>query len=284
MAGVPGDLAGVSATMWKGAEMVVNRREFHRLLALTGIGVWLSPRKLSAAQFGIGNAIGGAAAAAVNQVMGDLIKGIADALLFIPLLLLDGMLNSFAKLLRLDAAQLEKLRKHRLELLDDVLTFVAGISNKPEAERAALVMDEFRRLAPKYRSRVIAVLRPEQAQRLQQIERQFQGVHAMISTEGRQTLALTDEQLAKLTDISEKLNAKIDQIRDGKERLTMVSIVRILSQRKIYNLDARRVLSAEQREQWQSYIGEPIDLEKLIPWDEMLHALTERIPDKGSSK
>ena len=258
--------------------MLVQRRSFQRQL-LVGCLVWslLGSRRASAFRgFGIGGAIDAVAAAAAQGAVTAIIEGLRAVVLFIPLLLVEALLDAFANRLGLDDGQRDQLKRSREDLLKDLLDAGGTIMKRPEAERGLGMYDEFLRLAPKYRGRIYDILKPQQRQRLVQVERQFEGVHAMLSGEVSQALALTDEQHEQLTAIADELGEKIQALRSGKDKLTPLVLGRLLVMRKFADLKAHRVLTPEQHSKWRELVGEPILIGEFLPWDKLLAVLNEK--------
>jgi hypothetical protein len=243
---------------------------------------WYWPRRLKAWPFGLD--FGAIAGAAVAQSFGEILEGITSTVLFIPLLLVDSFLDRFAEVLHLDNQQRAKIKAHHGELLKDLTSFAAEIANKPESERAALMLDEYKRLAPKYRRHVVAVLHPDQRHRLDQIERQLQGVHAMLTDEGRKQLGLTDEQHTRLAEVAKQLGERVEQLRSGHEQFSALALGKLFLMRKVADVEAQQILNAEQRTKWHEYVGEPIRLNHFIPWDKIILELEAPRAEKPATK
>jgi len=122
----------------------------------------------------------------------------------------------------------------------------------------------------------MAVLKPEQRQRMEQLERQLQGVRAMLTAEGYKQLELTDEQRTRLTVIAEKLSEHVSLLRGDKGHLSIAALARVLVQRKLVDLEAQQVLTNQQRAKWREFTGEPIPIGRLIPWEKIAEALEDK--------
>jgi hypothetical protein len=103
--------------------------------------------------------------------------------------------------------------------------------------------------------KLAGLLKPEQAERLQQIIRQSRGVHSLLDTETAEALGLTEGQKEAIHTLLAKAwrggpgRGKGGR-RGGRGRLPEAS-------RKQLNEQVLGVLSAEQQERWQGMLGEP---------------------------
>ncbi|MBS0209677.1 MAG: hypothetical protein JSS27_12075 [Planctomycetes bacterium] len=258
------------------------RRRFLQTLAFAGAAGWLWPAGSKAWQFGLD--FGAIAGNAMAQVFSDIIEGMISTVLFIPLLLVDAFLDGVARVLHLDSQQVAKIKAHREELKHDLANFSLELASKPESERTRLMLGEFQRLAPKYRQHVMAILRPEQRHRLEQLERQLQGVQAMVTDDGRKQLALTDEQFKQLDGVAKLLRDKVDRLKEGHEHLSPLAVGRMFLMRKVADLESQQILTPEQQTKWHAYAGEPIHLGQLIPWDKIVLELEPPKSEKPAGK
>lgn len=254
--------------------MVIKRRAWCQAIVAGAVTYWIRPLSVFAGPFGIDAAITNGVNAGLSQAMGDLIEGLN--VFFVPMLAIQSFQDHVSKFLGLDEKQRANLKGHRAELLGELSALWPKIANKSESERIALLLEEFQRLAPKYRELIMATLKPEQRQRLEQLERQFQGVRAMLTAEGYKQLDLTDEQRTRLTVIAEKLSDHVNRLRDGKGHLSVVALGRLLVRRKLADFEAEEVLTDQQRTRWREYTGEPIPASRLIPWEKIAAALEDK--------
>ena len=137
---------------------------------------------------------------------------------------------------------------------------------KERSDLLAKFDDETRKAAAK-------VLKPEQAKRLKQIERQTVagGVYAFLDEEVAKELKLTDDQKGKIKGILTELQKGIPEL--AKENLgekieygglanlrKMVAHLKAAEKRtKAAMADINEVLTANQRKAWKELIGEPFE-------------------------
>lgn len=144
----------------------------------------------------------------------------------------------------------------------------AGLRDLPEAERAAK-MAELRtkmtaasaEVAKTMKTKVQAVLTPQQFERLQQIHWQAEGTGALNDAEVVKALGISQEQTDKIAAIEKETREKQRELfRDGfndgaREKLTALT--------KERNENTLAVLSAEQREKFTQLKGKEFDVDSL---------------------
>jgi hypothetical protein len=106
------------------------------------------------------------------------------------------------------------------------------------------------------------VLKPEQANRLKQIELQLQGIWAWQSKQVVEALKLAEDQKDQVKKIDAELDSALRELTaDGRNPPTMKIYY---AERKIHKEAAEKILSVltpEQRRRWEAMIGAPFQLE-----------------------
>jgi hypothetical protein len=174
--------------------------------------------------------------------------------------------------LKLDDAQVgqltalaEKIRQESRELFSGM----RALRDLSEDERQARV-EKFRKDAQQWgaevEKRIAEILKPEQFQRLKQIELQQQGVRVLMREDMIQALGITDEQQSKLQGMAEQFGRKSRELYGGSREMTPDE--RVGLRKKIDELqrqseqDAMAVLSDEQKATLKQMMGEPFDLDR----------------------
>src|SRR5262249_17773612 len=105
------------------------------------------------------------------------------------------------------------------------------------------------------------ILRPEQAKRLKQIERQQTVVHYFNSAEVAKDLKLTDDQKEKIKDVFNEYQQEAGALllrgasdQESQKKLTKAALTAFVE-----------VLTNDQRKAWKELIGEPFELKADLP-------------------
>jgi hypothetical protein len=176
------------------------------------------------------------------------------------------MTKSVQEELKLTAEQVKDVSAaaHKVrEKYQDDLTKLGTLEPKERAELLAKMDDEYRKAAAE-------ILKPEQARRLQQIERQVPGVRAFLNEEVAKGLKLTDDQNGKIKGvITEYLKdlaalSKDPGVLFDKEKMEAhQKAVKKLTKAARDNID--EVLTADQRKAWKELTGAPFELKADAP-------------------
>jgi Spy/CpxP family protein refolding chaperone len=115
---------------------------------------------------------------------------------------------------------------------------------------------------------VSAVLRPEQLERLGQIEHQLRGVWGLLRTDIQKQLGLTDKQKKEIHAILEDLEKGVREVArqaamDAKRRAEAPKTIHALN--RDCTEKALEHLSEEQRKTWKEMAGEPFELKVELP-------------------
>jgi Spy/CpxP family protein refolding chaperone len=103
---------------------------------------------------------------------------------------------------------------------------------------------------------VADILKPEQARRLKQIERQTAGIFNLLSAEVAQDLKLTDDQKEKIKGVLKEYQEEVNRLafgggldQEGEKTLTKTALAAFVE-----------ILADDQHKVWKELIGEPFEL------------------------
>jgi hypothetical protein len=174
--------------------------------------------------------------------------------------------------LKLSEEQVNKWREgdHALDKQAD--EEIRPLRKIPDAEqRHTKWIDIVTKLTEKKRSLIQQVLSHEQRERLNQIRLQMLGdVYALSDPDVASKLSLSDEQKQKLAEIQKALEAKAAELRPRLWNLSQLERIRkgALFRGRVLSLldkadgEALRLLSAEQKEEFQKIKGKKFELEE----------------------
>ncbi len=162
--------------------------------------------------------------------------------------------------LNLTAKQKSTVHSLRARHRDAVQKVVKGTDATSDASKQA-AHRSIQSINAKYNSQVLGVLTPVQQNRLTQIERQLLGGHMLLSADVREKLGLSNEQKADLARIHRDHQAQVSVINAWFEDGEVSNYERVLYQRDERQKQAsrmQRVLSREQRSEFDAMAGEPL--------------------------
>jgi hypothetical protein len=161
--------------------------------------------------------------------------------------------------LKLTADQVKDIAAAVRKIREKYQPRLCTLDPKERSELLAKFDDETRKAAAE-------VLKPEQAKRLKQIERQMAGVYAFLDEEVAKEMKLTDDQKGKLMGIITELQKEITKLAkenlgeisfDSKKTIAHIKAAQILTTAARDNIV--EVLTDDQRKAWKELIGEPFE-------------------------
>jgi hypothetical protein len=203
------------------------------------------------------------------------------------------LMESVQKELRLNPEQLQRVkeiaREARQQKRGDFDRLVR--QNLTQDERRNHVLELMRQVSRDTSERVREVLKPEQFQRLRQIELQEMGLRAFSDPEVVRSLRLTEEQRQRLNTAAEETAEQMRKLFKEGPRGSYLEGLKGLQARGQQAVErALAVLTAEQRATWQRLVGEPfessVDRPNRVPGGEKRPNTpppSVRVPDRGSA-
>ena len=184
--------------------------------------------------------------------------------------------DTVQKDLKLSEDQIEKVKTWQKEFQAKQFEGFAALkdlSKEERIEKMPAIMAESRKNAYKD---LANVLKPEQINRLKQIERQAAGVRAFEDPENAAALKLTDSQSSKIKNILSEFQKDQREVfgsfakggfrKGGFDKDKMAeNFKKIEKLEKSAMADIDETLTADQRKTWKAMTGEPIDRSKLAP-------------------
>ncbi len=179
--------------------------------------------------------------------------------------------------LKLTEEQIEKVKTWQKDFQAKQFEGFAALkdlSKEERMEKIPAIAAESRKTAYKD---LAGVLKPEQVDRLKQIERQALGVQAFSDAETAAALKLTDSQKSKIKAITEEYQKDVREAGGGfgggkgggkggfdKEKMAESAAKREkITKSALADID--EALTADQRKTWKDLTGEVIDRSKLAP-------------------
>jgi Spy/CpxP family protein refolding chaperone len=170
-------------------------------------------------------------------------------------------------LLRLDQVQKElNLSDEQKEKIKELAKNLMP-GRPPEGQRPS--REDRQAMIEKTRKKLAEILKPEQMERFKQIEIQVQGAAALMDPEVAKTLAITEDQKAKLKALRDEAGEKIRKIFDSMRDLSPEEreAKRTENQEKMRQMQkevmekALAVLTSDQREKFEKMKGKKFDLD-----------------------
>jgi hypothetical protein len=165
--------------------------------------------------------------------------------------------------LKVDQAQIDKATEAFKKFDEDNKELLAkardrSLSREDRAEAREKVAEARHKVAA-------GLLEPEQLKRLEQIQRQQEGVAAFARAQTQKALALDDKQKDELKVIAEGLRKESAEIRQkaGDNRAEAREKTAALRKEKMGA--ALKVLTDEQRKTWKGLTGEPFEVKRERP-------------------
>jgi Spy/CpxP family protein refolding chaperone len=148
-------------------------------------------------------------------------------------------------------AGLKKVQEKYRDEIAKLYAVPPGLSQEEGRRLIKNVADENQKV-------VDAVLKPEQAKRLGQIDLQAQGIEALQRESVVKALGLTDEQTQKIKDVSKKLEEDMRVLPGLSRGRPDDPTVRKLAKEAADQIPS--ILTPEQRKKWEEMTGKPFEL------------------------
>ena len=172
------------------------------------------------------------------------------------------------KELKLNEDQVAKCRALNQQVRDRHKEEFDKLKDTKPQERAEVMKDLMRRLNEEGLKEMEAVLRPEQVQRLRQIDLQQRGPQAFQDPAVEKALHLTDdqkEQVKTLNDDAAKEMRELFQGAGAGKSVDLGKKMMIIRQETLERIES--VLTDKQRQEWKTLTGKPFDLKVSGPSD-----------------
>lgn len=153
----------------------------------------------------------------------------------------------------------EQLRTDMMSRMQEIRGQLADLDPEERRERFEQMSREMNVAA---KERLKGVLKPEQLDRLEQIERQQQGVQAFSDPAVVEALKLTEDQQAEIEGILETYRTEVrDAFEAAREAEDRGAVMREMVELRRASMDkAMAVLTDEQRASWDELTGEPFQI------------------------
>jgi hypothetical protein len=157
--------------------------------------------------------------------------------------------------LNLDQEQIDKAKKIGTEVREKYASEFGGLRDLSQEERREKMQELGKKVNDETMAALGSVLKPEQMDRLKQIQLQQRGSQALTDPEVQKALKLTDEQKEKIKTINDDAAKERSGIGRGEG-----AAEKMMALRKDTNDKVMAVLTDEQKETWKTMTGKHIDL------------------------
>jgi hypothetical protein len=161
--------------------------------------------------------------------------------------------------LKLDQDQIDKVKKVAADMGEKMRSEMSGLRDLSPEERREKMQEVGKKMTEDTMKALADVLKPEQMDRLKQIQLQRRGPQAFTDAEVQKSLNLTDEQKEKIKTINEDLTKEMGDLRGG-GRGNPQAGEKMAAVRKEATDKIMAVLTDPQKETWKTMTGKPIEI------------------------
>jgi hypothetical protein len=164
--------------------------------------------------------------------------------------------------LKLSDEQKKKLEKRLQDTVQDTMQFFQKLGDKKPEERQKEHHAYVEKAQEKLTAFLKETLKEEQLKRLQQLERQQEGLFALGHPEIMKELEITDKQRQQFGEVVQEMQKKIEPLmkeaqKDGKPEEIGPKVMKI---RQEHEGKIEAILNDAQKKQWKEMLGKPFDL------------------------
>ena len=236
--------------------MPIPRRRWLQAVVVGGASlVWPAGRAQARFRFAIGDAVGGAVAQGLGEILTAAVT--VGMLVMVPFLMFAELLEKISVELGLTPEQERTLTGFSQSVFEDLGK--ATLDADP-AKRREKLLTTLMGFENQFGIRVHGVLNPEQQRRWNQIVRQFQGPLAWQNDDVARELELTEEQRSKVAAIAARLRGRVLEPTPEGKLAGLKHFVSLVATRRASLQEAQALLDESQRERWQQMLGKPISL------------------------
>ncbi len=162
--------------------------------------------------------------------------------------------------LNLEQDQIDKAKTAIKEVTDKYQSEMAELRNLQGEERMEKGRELNKKVTDETLKALASVLKPEQIDRLKQIQLQQRGAQAFNDAEVQKSLKLTDEQKEKIKTINDDAGKEMREMFQGGGARGPEAAQKMNELRKATGEKVMSVLTPEQKETWKTMTGKHIDL------------------------
>jgi hypothetical protein len=161
--------------------------------------------------------------------------------------------------LQLGAEQKDQLPGVIQGVMDSLRSDAQALASLAPAQRQERMQGLRRKLLEEMQKRLAPILRPEQQQRLQEVQLQMRGLEAFVDPAVQSALKLSEEQTSKVAALAEAMRQEVQQLlaaAQGTGR-PQEAMPKVAALRQSYREKLLALLTDEQKTSWQGMIGKP---------------------------